>query len=183
VVTDLVQIRQSGTALNAENQHFRRYVAAHHLAIEPFQILATQIQQQIDCRNCANCCRYSIVAAGESDIERVAAYLGVDAEEVRHLYTDQDPDTPNGRILRSNPDGCVFLDGNLCVVYEARPKACRDFPHVTPGARSLGGRFSSLCRWAALCPIIYNALEGYKHLVGYHPGNRHQVTAAGKRST
>jgi Fe-S-cluster containining protein len=54
------------------------------------------------------------------------------------------------------------------MIYEARPKTCRNFPHVAVGTPSLGGRPSSLARWAALCPIIYNALESYKHLTGYH---------------
>jgi Fe-S-cluster containining protein len=169
VVTDLVQIRQLGTSRQAENQDFRRYLSAHHYRIESFQTLATQIQQQIDCTTCANCCRNSVVPADASDIEVIAQDLGVDAEEARRLYTIADPDAPGGRVLESTRDGCIFLDGNLCIIYESRPKACRDFPHVAPGVRSLGGRFSSLCRWASFCPIIYNALEKYKHVVGYSP--------------
>ena len=55
------------------------------------------------------------------------------------------------------------------MIYEARPKTCRDFPHVSVGTHSLGGRQSSLARWAALCPIIFNALESYKHRTSYHP--------------
>jgi Fe-S-cluster containining protein len=55
------------------------------------------------------------------------------------------------------------------MIYDARPKTCRDFPHVAGNTQSLGSRTSSLARWAALCPIIFNALESYKHLTGYHP--------------
>jgi hypothetical protein len=33
--------------------------------------------------------------------------------------------------------------------------------------------FFPLCRWASLCPIIYNALESYKHVVGYHRPVQH----------
>ena len=47
-------------------------------------------------------------------------------------------------------------------------EACRNFPYVGGGSHSLWGRPSSLDRWAPLCPIIYNALESYKHLTGYH---------------
>ena len=64
--------------------------------------------------------------------------------------------------------GRVFLDSNLCMIHEARPKACRDFPHVSIGKCLLGSRQSLLARWAPLCPIIFNALEEYKHLTGYH---------------
>ena len=38
-----------------------------------------------------------------------------------------------------------------------------------PLEHTRGGRQSSLARWAALCPIIFNALENYKHRTGYHP--------------
>lgn len=167
MLTDLVQIRQLGTSKEAENQEFRRFLSAHHHRIEAFQAVATKIQAEIDCTACASCCRNSVVAVNEDDVLRIAQYLRMEAEEVRHLYTLIDSDS--GRILQSTPEGCVFLDGNLCMIYEARPKACSEFPHISLGLHSLGGRFSSICRWASLCPIIYNAVEAYKHLVGYHP--------------
>ena len=94
--------------------------------------------------------------------------MGTTSEAVTRLYTVPDPDAPALRILRNSGEGCVFLDGNLCMIYEARPKACRDFPHVAVGKHSLGSRQSSLARWAPLCPIIFNALEECKHFIGYH---------------
>jgi Fe-S-cluster containining protein len=88
-------------------------------------------------------------------------------EQVTRLFTSPDPDAPALGILLNSWEGCVFLDGNLCMIYDARPQACRDFPHVAVGKHSLGSRQSSLARWAPLCPIIFNELEGYKHLTGY----------------
>jgi hypothetical protein len=169
VVTDLAEIRRLGTSRSRENQDFRRYLAAHHQPIEPFQILAGETARQIDCTACANCCRYSVVSVTRAEIETIARSLDLPADEVTRIYTSPDPDAPAMRVLKSTPGGCIFLRGNLCTVYAARPNACRDFPHITLGTHSLGGRISSLCRWASLCPIIYNALESYKHLVGYHP--------------
>ncbi len=169
VVTDLVEIHRLGTAKAAENLSFRRYLSAHHQPIEPLQNLAIQLESQIDCTACANCCRHSVVSVGHPEMEAIAGYLGEPYEDVVSHYTEPDPEAPAFRILRSNRDGCVFLDGSLCTIYEARPKACREFPHVTPGEHSLGARLSSLCRWAPLCPIVYNALEAYKHALGYRP--------------
>jgi Fe-S-cluster containining protein len=114
------------------------------------------------------------VSVDRSDIEAIAHHLGYKTEHIAQQYTMADPDTPAKRVLQSLPEGCVFLDGNLCTIYEARPKACREFPHVALGHRSLGGRLSSLCRWASLCPIIYNALESYKHIVGYRRSHHPQ---------
>lgn len=169
VVTDLVEIRRLGDIQEAENLEFRRYLTAHHRRIEEFQSLAVGIERQIDCTACANCCRHSVVSVNQAEIEALATYLDVNREEVVRHSTDPDPEAPARRILKSKKDGCVFLDGNLCTVYAARPKACRDFPHVNPGAHSLGARVSSLCRWVSLCPILYNAFESYKHRVGFHP--------------
>ena len=158
--------------MEAENEDFRRYLSAHHHRIEAFQTVATEVQNEIDCTACANCCRFSIVAVTNADIDALAAHLQMDPVLVTELYTIPDPESAEKRILQSTKDGCTFLDDNLCMVYEARPKACREFPHAAQGVHSLGGRFSSMCRWASLCPIIYNALERYKHLVGYRYGKR-----------
>jgi Fe-S-cluster containining protein len=107
------------------------------------------------------------VPVSKLEIESIAAHIGVTAETVVRVHTVADPEARGSRILLNSRKGCVFLDGNLCTIYEARPKACRDFPHVAVGFHSLGSRLSSQARWAPLCPIIYNALEDFKHLTGY----------------
>jgi Fe-S-cluster containining protein len=106
----------------------------------------------VDCTSCANYCRYSVVSVNRSQISRIAEYLGTTADEVARLYTVPDPDAPALRILRRSSEGCVFLEGNLCMIYQARPKTCRDFPHVAVGAHSLGSRQSSL----AHCQVGWN---------------------------
>ncbi len=169
VVTDLAEVLRIGTAKAQENRDFRRYLSARHARETPFQILASGIEQQVDCTSCANCCRHSVVPVSAEEMDAIARYLETTPESVARLYTAPDPDTPSRRILRSSPEGCVFLDGNLCMIYDARPKACREFPHVAVGSHTLGGRPASLARWAALCPIVFNAIEEYKHLTGFHP--------------
>jgi uncharacterized protein len=169
VVTDSAEVFRLGTAKAEENLAFRRHLSAHHAGEKAFQLLASEVQKQIDCTACANCCRCSIVPVDQQEIEKIAAHLSVTPEEVTRAYTVPDPDAPASRILDNSRQGCVFLSGNLCLVYQARPKTCRDFPHIAVGTHSLGGRPSSLTRWAALCPILYNAIEAYKRVTGYHP--------------
>ena len=166
MVTDLVEIRRLAESKQVENLDFRRYLRARHLPFEPFQALALEMQKHIDCIACANCCRHTLVTVGRVEIDAIASHLGIQAADVIRLHTSPDPGSPAARVLTNKNDACTFLDGNLCLIYAARPAACRDFPHLT---HSLGGRMSSLCRNAWFCPIIYNALESYKHLVGYHP--------------
>jgi Fe-S-cluster containining protein len=133
VVTDLAEVLRLGTAKAKENLAFRRYLSAHHYSDKPFQILATEVQQQVDCTACANCCRHSVVSVNKSEIENIASHIGATPEEVIRLYTVPDPDAPTLRILLNSGEECVFLDGNLCMIYEARPKTCRDFPHLSVG--------------------------------------------------
>ena len=178
MITDLLEIRRLGEAKQAENLHFRRFVTAHHVPVEPFQILAAHIQERTDCTACANCCRHSVVTVTAAEIGVIAQRLGLTAAEVEQRYTEADPDSHNNRLLRTTAQGCVFLEGNQCSIYDARPGVCRSFPHVLPGDHTLGSRMASLCRWASLCPIIYNALEEYKHVVGYHPPRKGLVISA-----
>lgn len=168
MVTDLVEIRRLGATKQAENLEFRRYLTARHHRVEELQTVAAEIQPQINCTACANCCRYSVVSVSQAEIESIARHLGVGPGEVLERCTVPDPEAPARRLLRSGTSGCVFLDGNLCTVYLARPQACREFPHTAPGTHSLGGRVASLCRWVSLCPIVYNAIETYKHRLGFH---------------
>jgi Fe-S-cluster containining protein len=172
VVTDLAEVFRLGTAKAKENLEFRRYLSSHHHGGEQFPILASEVAEQIDCTGCANCCRYSSVTVEHSEIEAIAGYLGDTVENITRLYTEPASGAPALRSLKSNQAGCVFLDGNLCTIYEARPKACREFPHVAIGVHSLGARQSSHARWAPLCPIVYNALERYKHVTGYTAAQR-----------
>jgi hypothetical protein len=72
VVTDLVEVFRLGTAKVEENLAFRRYLSAHHYPDEPFQILASEVQQHVDCTSCANCCRHSVVSVNKSEIEHIA---------------------------------------------------------------------------------------------------------------
>ena len=166
MVTDLAEVFRLGTAKVKENLAFRQYLFAHHHIDKPFQILASEMQQSVDCTACANCCRHSVVSVNKSDIENIAGHIGTTSEAVARLYTVPDPDAPALRILRNSGEGCVFLDGNLCMIYEARPKTCRDFPHVAIGKHSLASRQSSLARWA---PALSNHLQHARrvHLTGY----------------
>jgi Fe-S-cluster containining protein len=168
VVTDLVQIRRLAETEEGENLRFRRFLKAHHYPDRLFRQIARAVEEQIDCKACANCCRETRVNVAPTEIDTLARYLNLPREQVVKEYTTTDPEDRE-TILRHSGDGCVFLDGNLCLVYEARPRACREFPYLASHERSLGGRMPSVCRHACICPIVYNTLQAYKHAVGYRP--------------
>ena len=134
----------------------------------PSRFWPTKIERQIDCTQCANCCRRMIVNVTRAEIETIAEYLGLTFAEVTQKHIDAEPGDSGHKIMRTEHNACTFLDGGLCMVYDARPAACREFPHVAVGAHTLGARMESVCRHSSVCPILYNALEAYKTHVGYH---------------
>lgn len=180
MITDLVQIRQLAGNEECENLRFRRFLRHRHYGDELLHQIGRSVEEQIDCQACANCCRETRVNVSSKDIDSLAEYLNGSREQVIREYTALDPESRE-IILRQTENGCVFLDRNLCMVYEARPNVCREFPYLTGNARSLGGRMSSVCKHASICPIIYNTLEAYKHAVGYHPDSKSNGAARGAK--
>lgn len=167
MITDLTEIRRLAEAQESANLDFRRHLTAHHPPPHLLEHIAAGVSAQIDCTACANCCRQTVVEVTETEIEELARHLTCAAAEVVHEYVDVNPAT-HERTLRQAHGECVFLDGNLCLVYDARPSACRDFPHLVLTHSTLGGRMSSIERNAWLCPIIFNTLDAFKKALGFH---------------
>ncbi len=165
MVTDLVQIRRLGERKRSENEKFRAYLKRHHFVERRYKRMAEELAGEIDCTACANCCKVATAQVSERDVERLAKFLGMREREVLSEYTEASRD--EGRILKRNENGCVFLEGNLCSVYEARPDTCQDFPHLVHGAGSFLSRMWKMADRACYCPIVYNALEAYKEEAGF----------------
>jgi uncharacterized protein len=65
----------------------------------------------------------------EFDISRLARAAGLAERDWIEQFAELASHRA-GLSLRENPDGaCVFLKGDRCAVYEARPLQCRDYPH------------------------------------------------------
>ena len=90
----------------------------------------------------------------------------VRAQLTRLLATGASP-TDLLEILRRRESGCIFLEGNDCSIYEARPDTCRDFPHLIRGAGSFESRMWQMVDRATYCPIVYNSLEEFKDMVKF----------------
>ncbi len=161
LVTDLVQIRRLGEKKQDENLRFRRFLKSRDYADRRFRRISEQIESEIDCRACANCCRVAVTPITERDVERLAKHLRLRVPDFMDQYTAPGPDE-TGLVLKTTAAGCIFLDGNDCTVYEARPHNCVDFPHLVRGAGSIASRMWQFVDRASYCPIVYNALEAFK---------------------
>lgn len=165
MITDLVQIERLGEKKRPENERFRRFMKTHDVQERRFRRMAEEIEDQIDCRACANCCKVAETDVAEREIDRLARAVGVSRAQFIAQYTTQSED--NTLILRRTEHGCVFLDGNDCTIYEDRPETCRNFPHLVRGSGSIASRMWQFIDRATYCPIVYNSLEAYKLISGF----------------
>jgi Fe-S-cluster containining protein len=165
MLTDLVQIRRLGEKQREENLRLRLHLKRRKFQERRLKRIAQDIEEQIDCTACANCCRVATVKIAERDAEKLAKRLGVSPSQFLLEYTREDAE--EGRVLKRNQDGCVFLEGNLCSVYDVRPHTCVTFPHLTRGAGSLLSRLWEMPDRACYCPIVYNTLEAWKTEIGF----------------
>ena len=110
--------------------------------------IAEGIENEIDCTQCANCCRVATVKLAPRDVERLAKALRISREKFLAEYAMESEE--EGVILRRNEaSGCIFLNGNECTVYDDRPG-------------SIASRMWEMIDRACYCPIVYNSLEAFK---------------------
>ncbi len=166
MVTDLVQIRVLGEKKRDENGRFRLFMKSRDHSDRILRRIAQGIEDEIDCTICANCCRVATATVKQRDVEHLARYLRIsEAKFIAEYTTESDEE---GRILRrTDAAGCVFLSGNECTVYDARPDSCQRFPHVVRGNGSIASRMWEFADRACYCPIVYNSLEAFKEEMGY----------------
>ena len=113
--------------------------------------------KKTDCLSCANCCKTTGPLFTIADIERISKHLKLKQQQFidRYLRIDEDKDY----VLQSVP--CTFLDNeNACVIYDVRPKACREFPHTD---RKKFQQITNLTLLnVAICPAAFNIVEEMK---------------------
>ncbi|POR20774.1 zinc/iron-chelating domain-containing protein [Flavobacterium columnare] len=110
-----------------------------------------------DCLKCANCCKTTGPLFTTADIERIAKYFRLKPQQFIGQYLRIDED--NDYVLQKLP--CTFLDTeNYCMIYDVRPKACREFPHTD---RKKFQQITNLTlKNLAICPAAYNIVEEMK---------------------
>lgn len=160
---DLERHRMLARSRQKENQKFlgslkgkdpRRVDADVHRLHE-------EVFAEIDCRTCANCCKTTSPIFYQNDIERLARVFRVRPSIFieRYLRIDED----NDYVLRSSP--CPFLDeGNLCTVYDDRPRACREYPHTD--RKKMVQIMDLTYRNTQVCPAVLEIVERLKK---YYP--------------
>ena len=161
----LDKLPQLAADKKSQNQRFFKKLKAR-----PPRELDTLMQElhheefrKTDCLECANCCKTTGPLFTGADIDRIAAHLKMRPGQFveRYLRVDEDGDT----VLQQLP--CSFLDAeNYCLIYEVRPKACREYPHTD---RKKFHQITGLTlQNTAICPAAFRIVEELKkRLPGY----------------
>lgn len=121
---------------------------------EKIQRFHEEAFEEIDCLRCANCCSSLGPRLSELDVSRLGKALAMKPGEFKHRYLMRDED--GDVIFREHP--CpLLMEDNRCLVYERRPKACREYPHTDdPKIRSM---LKLTLTNSAYCPVVALVFE------------------------
>ncbi len=113
-----------------------------------------KVFQEIDCLDCANCCKTTSPIFTGQDIKRLAKLFKL--KEAAFIAEYLRLDDENDYVLKTAP--CPFLnDDNTCFVYDVRPQACREYPHTN---RKNMYQILNLTKTNALmCPAVATILN------------------------
>lgn len=124
------------------------------------QELHEAVFEEIDCLECANCCKTTSPIFRTRDIERIAVHLKMKVGDfvTKYLKVDEDEDY----VLQSSP--CPFLGAdNYCSIYEARPKACREYPHTD--RKNFHQILPLTLKNTSICPATFEMVKRLKEVL------------------
>ncbi len=118
-----------------------------------------EVFEYIDCLECANCCKSISPVIIDRDIDRIAKHLKISPSEMTKQYLELDKD--DDYVFRETP--CPFLmPDNYCMIYEVRPRACREYPHTN---RKRFYQINTLT-WknTFICPAVFDVVDKLKEI-------------------
>ncbi len=144
-----------------ENIFFKKFLrdTPSKVVDEKVHALNTRVSAQIDCLQCANCCKKLEPGLEMHEIEVLANIKQQPVEVFKQNYVAFDGEA---QYLQTKP--CMFLNGCACTIYEQRPQACSGYPHLDQPDMKYRRSF-----WEnyAICPIVFNVLEELKKELGF----------------
>lgn len=113
-----------------------------------------EVFEEVDCLACANCCKTTSPIFRDIDIDRIAQHLHIRPAQLvdKYLQLDEDGDY----VLRTAP--CPFLGSdNYCSIYEARPRACREYPHTD--RKNFHQILNLTLKNTSICPATFKIVQ------------------------
>jgi Fe-S-cluster containining protein len=124
------------------------------------QEIHEQVFSEVDCLECANCCKTVGPAVKDIDLERLSKYLRVKPSKLIDDYLVMDDE--GDYVFKSHP--CPFLAvDNYCTVYDSRPRACREFPHTD--RRRTMQIIAIHQKNIECCPVVFEVFERLRNML------------------
>src|SRR5664279_546075 len=101
MLTDLVQIKLLGEKKRPENERFRKHMKSFDHSDRILRRIGEEIEDAIDCLQCANCCRVATAKVTERDVERLAKHFRVKPARIMADYVEKSAE--EGLILKRDP--------------------------------------------------------------------------------
>lgn len=158
---DLVHFKEKARKNAPENKKFLDNLRKKdpRKVDDAFHAQHEEVFEEIDCLTCANCCKTTSPIFYQTDIERTAKALRMRPADFIETYlrVDEDKDF----VVKTAP--CPFLgDDNYCTVYEARPKACREYPHTN--RKKMVQIMDLTYKNTLVCPAVLEMVERLKKI-------------------
>ncbi len=153
------EYQKSLDAAKSERKHIRRALRRINKRSTKdldgqFAQLHEEIFEEIDCLECANCCKTTSPVFRDKDIERISRQLGIRPAKFIEQFLKLDSD--GDYVLLSSP--CAFLMGdNGCSIYEDRPRACLEYPHTD--RRKMVQILDLTAKNTEICPAAYRVVK------------------------
>ena len=113
----------------------------------------------IDCLECANCCSSISPAIVDNDIQKIAKTLRIKPSAVVNKYMHLDDE--DDYVMNCSP--CPFLmKDNYCEIYDARPLACKGYPHTD--RNKMSQILNLTLKNTTICPAVCYIFEELKKI-------------------
>ena len=141
---DLEMIEQLAKERSAENMAFQTYLKAQDsLKIDEIvHRLYKEVESEIDCRDCGNCCQ---------NLRPIASH-----KELRPFVAEEDIES----VMYAESIQCMHHKNKVCTDYFNRPEECRLFPYLDQD-NFIGKTYSAIINYR-ICPHVFNVYEGLK---------------------
>jgi hypothetical protein len=117
--------------------------------------LHEQAFEQIDCLQCAHCCKRYSPRFKQPDIKRISKVLQMKESAFIEKYLRMDEE--GDYVTQSLP--CPFLgNDNRCSIYEDRPSDCKRFPYTDEDIILKRPKLTMIN--SGFCPIVVSVMEG-----------------------
>lgn len=116
--------------------------------------LHKRVFQEVDCLQCASCCKNISPRFKTPDLKRISKFLGIKESVLieQYLRIDEDGDY----VVQRSP--CPFLQNdNSCAIYEVRPGDCQKYPYTDSG--DFFAYPNTTIQNIQYCPAVVKVLE------------------------